>query len=243
MKNLTGMGLVCAVGAAAIGCGAGEAYDLESYDDVDQVQQASKHKPFTVKSPDFEDGEPLPLEFTCAGNPFATGVSPKLKWKNEPKKTKSYAIVFRDTSIADPNFAFHWAIWNIPNDVHKLPDGIPGLIPGSSAVVPLPDNLAPAQHSQARGVPRFFGPCPAWQVTLNQQCGLPPVEPVTDSYEFTVYAMPEREIAVPAHDPAINTNYVDRLNALFDSMDLGTAVVTTTSNAVPSTVPFACPAP
>jgi hypothetical protein len=103
--------------------------------------------------------------------------------------------------------------------------------------------MGPAQHAQARGVPRFFGPCPAWEVTLNEVCGLPPVEPVTDSYSFTVYAMSEAEVAVPAHDPTVNTNYVDRLNTLFDDTDLGTAVITTTSDAVPSEVPFPCPTP
>ena len=79
--------------------------------------------------------------------------------------------------------------------------------------------------TQARGVQRFFGPCPSWQVTQAELCGLPPVARTTDHYAFIVYALPDKEIAVPAYDPAVNPNYVDTLNAFFDSIDLGTTEI------------------
>jgi phosphatidylethanolamine-binding protein (PEBP) family uncharacterized protein len=235
MNKMMRVGVSCLVAAVSLGCAA-----AEGDEGLGQVEQELFGN-FVMWSPDFDDGDPLPAETTCEGNPFATGVSPMLRWLGAPLGTRSYAIVLRDTSIADPNFAFHWAMWDIPRLVHTLPDGIVGLDPNSSQPTPLPARLGRAKHSQARGIERFFGPCPAWQVTLNERCGLPPVAPVTDSYEFTIYAIPQFILDVPAHDPAINPNYADRLNALFDSIDLGKAVLTGTSNAVPSTVPFACP--
>jgi phosphatidylethanolamine-binding protein (PEBP) family uncharacterized protein len=243
MTKAISSGLSCVLAALTIGCasdGGGET--------VGQFQEADNgnhfgNLPFLLESPNFADGAALPAPFSCEGNPFATGVSPELNWTKGPNDTKSYAIVFRDTTITDPNFAFHWAIWNIPHSRHTLPEGIPGLVPGSTALTPLPKSLKNAEHVQARGIARFFGPCPNSQVTLAARCGLPPVTPVTDSYSFTIYALTEHEIEVPPHDPAIHPNYVYRLDALFAAMADAEhrAVLTTTSNAVPSTVPFPCP--
>lgn len=203
-------------------------------------------KTFTVTSPDFEDGEALPDAHTCEGAPFGAGVSPELNWSKGPKGTKSYAIVFVDTTIRDagqPNFAYHWAIWNIPKSVRTLPAGIAGVDPSTPPPVALPDSLKDAQHTQARGVARFFGPCPSWQVTQAELCGLPEVPPRNDDhYAFVVYALPDKDIAVPAYDPAVNPNYVDTLNAFFDSIDLGQAEIVATANAVPTTTPpVPCP--
>jgi len=235
--------------ALTLGCSSGVAD--EGFEQTEQSAQGNQgdegnhfgNLPFLIESPNFANGAPLPAPYTCAGNPFATGVSPELNWTKGPNDTKSYAIVFRDTTITDPNFAFHWAIWNIPHSRHTLPEGIPGLVPGSTVVTPLPASLKDAVHSQARGFARFFGPCPNSAVTLAARCNRPPVAPVTDSYSFTIYALTEHEITVPAHDPVINPNYVDRLNTLFASMADAEhrAVLTMTSDAVPSTVPFPCP--
>jgi phosphatidylethanolamine-binding protein (PEBP) family uncharacterized protein len=239
MNQAMSVRLSCVLAALSVGCG-GE-FQGET---VGQLgEEARRDCGFEVTSPDFSDGAPLPAPYTCQGNPFATGVTPELNWTAGPKGTKSYAVVFRDASITDPNFSYHWAIWNIPHNRRTIPEGIPGLIPGSTEIVPLPKSLKGAQHVQARNIARFFGPCPNSAVTLAAACGLPPVEPVTDTYTFTVYALTEKEIAVPPHDPTIHPNYVYRLDALFAAMadEEHRAVLTATSNAIPSTVPFACP--
>jgi len=243
MKKVITIGLSCLLVASFAGCSAGDIADGE--ESIDQVDLGANSKPFSVRSLSFEDGAAFPPEFTCEGNPFATGVSPKLKWKDEPKDTKSFAIVFRDTTPPDVNFQYHWAMWNIRQSGSTLPDGIPGLIPGSTEIIPLPESLHEAQHVQARGIPRFFAPCPSNQTTLAQRCGLPPVPPVTDTYTFTVYALTVESVTVPPHNPAIHPNYVYRLDQLFQSMTDADhrAVMTATSSAVPSTVPFPCPPP
>lgn len=204
------------------------------------------NQPFLIDSPNFADGAALPYQYTCEGNLFGSGVSPELNWTKGPKGTKSYAIVFIDTTIAElnqPNFAYHWAVWNIPHDRHTLPEGIIGVDPAHPTLIaPLPASLKGATQSQARGVSRFFGPCPSWTVTHAINCGQPPVARTTDHYAFVIYALPEHDFDVPAHDPSINPNYVDRLNTYFSSIALGQVQVTATSDAVPTTTPpVPCP--
>ncbi len=100
---------------------------------------------------------------------------------------------------------------------------------------------------QARGIGRYFAPCPAWPVALAQKCDLPVPVRNTDSYTFTLYAFADKALEVPPHDPAVNPNYVDRLNTLFESKELGHVQLAFTSNAVPDPlglppVPaFSCP--
>jgi phosphatidylethanolamine-binding protein (PEBP) family uncharacterized protein len=243
MKNAITLGLSCLLASATIGCGSDGTSESLGQVELGDNGNHFGNLPFLLESPNFGDGQPLPAPYTCQGNPFATGVTPELNWTKGPNDTKSFAIVFRDTSIVDPNFSYHWAIWNIPHDRHTLPEGIPGLVPGSTTLTPLPKELKGAVHVQARNIARFFGPCPNSAVTLAARCGLPAVTPVTDSYAFTIYALTEHEITVPPHDPAIHPNYVYRLDQLFGSMADAEhrAVLTTTSNAIPSTVPFPCP--
>jgi len=241
----TMLGTGALLAASIVGC----AVDTTGEPILQREQAATAEgdcKEFAVTSPNFEDGEALPYAYTCEGAPFGSGVSPELNWTKGPEGTKSYAIVFVDTTILaanQPNFAFHWAAWNIPKNKRNLPEGIVGVDPASPPPVALPKSMKSAAHSQARGVQRFFGPCPSWTVTQAELCGLPPVDRVTDSYAFIIYALPEADIAVPAHDPTINTNYVDRLNAFFAEMALGQTEIHATSDAVPTTTPpVGCPA-
>jgi phosphatidylethanolamine-binding protein (PEBP) family uncharacterized protein len=235
------MGIGTLVAASVVGC----AVDMAGEPVAQREHAATEACEFVVTSPDFQDGTPLPEASTCEGAPFGTGVSPELNWTKGPKGTKSYAIVFVDTTLRDagqPNFAYHWAAWNIPKNVRTLPGGIAGLDPAIPAPVALPDSLKGAEHVQARGVERFFGPCPSWAVTHAENCGLPPVDRSTDHYAFIVYALPEKDIEVPPYEPAVNANYVDVLNAYFESFDLGSTEIHATANAVPTTTPpVPCP--
>jgi phosphatidylethanolamine-binding protein (PEBP) family uncharacterized protein len=226
---------------------AGCAVDATGESEFSKKEAACEAKEFTVTSPDFADGAPLPSESTCEGAPFGAGVSPELNWKNAPKGTKSFAIVFADTTLLDaglPNFGYHWAIWNIPKNATTLPSGIYGLDPDHPAPVALPKSLKGASHTQARGVERFFGPCPSWPVAQAEICGLEPVPArTTDQYAFIVYALPDKKIEVPAYDSTVNANYVDTLSAYFTSIAIGQTEITATADAVPTTSPVPCPGP
>ena len=239
--------------AASTGCGS----DVEEGPSAQLSQELShrnegKHcKPdFRVWSPNFKDGEALPPPYTCSGGAFATGVSPLLKWTRGPKQTRSYAVVLHDISLSDPNLAYHWAAWNIPEEVRRLPEGIPGLDPANpGASNPTPEGLEGGLQVQARGVARYFAPCPAWVVVKAEKCGWPEPHsvPTRDSYTFTVYALPDDAIDVPAYDAAVDPNYVHQLDAIFAGQAIGAAQIGFTSDAVPAAIgdngPFNCANP
>jgi phosphatidylethanolamine-binding protein (PEBP) family uncharacterized protein len=236
--------------AANVGCSADAASEPTS--NFEQADNGNHYGelPFQVTSPSFTAGSALPAQYTCEGNLFATGVSPEIDWTKGPQGTKSYAIVLHDISLSDPNFAYHWAAWNIPHEVHTLPAGIPGLDPSNPSLSnPFPDGLKGGQQVQARGIARYFAPCPDWIVEKAAKCNWPEPHPVAtaDSYTFTVYALPDAEIDVPAYDASVDPNYAHQLDAIFAAAALGSAQIGFTSAAVPGALPdagpFACANP
>jgi phosphatidylethanolamine-binding protein (PEBP) family uncharacterized protein len=248
MKNtLIWTTLTALLAGASAGCSA----DATSEPTSDLLQADNGNHfgelPFQVTTPSFTAGGALPAQYTCQGNTFGVGVTPQIDWTKGPKGTKSYAIVLHDVSLADPNLAYHWAAWNIPHDRHTLPEGIQGLIPSDPTLSnPYPDGLKGGQQAQARGLSRYFAPCPDWIVRKAQKCSWPEPHPVAvaDSYTFTVYALPDAEIEVPAYNAAVDANYAHQLDAIFASMALGSAQIAFTSAAVPGAIadvgPFNC---
>lgn len=90
---------------------------------------AAQAKPFTLSSPAFKDGEPLPLRFTQTGmgpngvlQPGQLGapVSPPLAWSDPPPGTKAFVLLLRDHADI-----MMWAVVNIPGDARALPEAIP----------------------------------------------------------------------------------------------------------------------
>ncbi len=82
---------------------------------------------FTLSSPDFKDGERLPLK--SAGNnkanPNCVGenVSPTLNWANPPAGTKSYALLMIDPEGRPPGGVVHWVAYGIPPSVTGFAQG------------------------------------------------------------------------------------------------------------------------
>ncbi len=98
----------------------------------------------TIQS--FENGGPIPAEFAMgipaeAGQAtFGPNLSPHLLWADEPKGTRSFALICTDVdapSVRDdanqpgrtvpydlPRADFyHWVLVDIPADIHELPSG------------------------------------------------------------------------------------------------------------------------
>ncbi len=196
---------------------------------------------FTITSANFEPGTALPEIHTCEGKPFAAGISPALEWTAGPEETRSYAIVFADQSLLEagnPNYAYHWAIWNIPASTQSLAQGIGGYEQYQArGDILLPSTLGSAEHRQARGLKHFFGPCPSWKHFCTQ--GASPR--VKDFYSFTLYALPENLMDVPPYEPEANENYVDTLNAFFAMRALDRTEIRAHSDAAPNSLPFPCP--
>jgi Raf kinase inhibitor-like YbhB/YbcL family protein len=82
---------------------------------------------FTLSSPDFKDGERLPLKNAGnnKANPNCLGenVSPTLKWSNPPAGTKSYALLMFDPEGRPPGGVSHWVAYGIPASVTGFAEG------------------------------------------------------------------------------------------------------------------------
>lgn len=75
--------------------------------------------PLTVTSSAFQDGQPIPVAFTCRG----AGDVPPLSWSGVPRGTTSLAVVVRDPDAPRGTFV-HWIVYGIPTTVSEL-RGVP----------------------------------------------------------------------------------------------------------------------
>ena len=73
-----------------------------------------------ISSQAFKDGGAIPSRYTCDG----ANVSPPISWAAGPDGTKSYALVVDDPDAPRGTFT-HWVMFNIPADVHALPENVP----------------------------------------------------------------------------------------------------------------------
>jgi Raf kinase inhibitor-like YbhB/YbcL family protein len=112
--------------------GSGDAEDL-----ADQPLDAV----ITVTSPAFDDGAPIPPEFSCDGD----DVSPPLSWEGVPAGAVELALVVDDPDARNGPYV-HWVLF--------------GLDPSSSG---LEKDEVPAGARQAKnsaGDAEYKGPCP-----------------------------------------------------------------------------------
>lgn len=188
---------------------------------------------FTISSPDFDFCEPMPEETTCDGKPFPESALPELSWTDGPEGTESYAITFTDVTILatlDPtqalyNRGYHYVIWNIPADTTSLPAEL-----GSGFEVPGIDGALQWSPFNDYG---YMGPCANFPDPTTEEV---PTMLVTDSYSFTVYAMPDATLPIPAVEmdgpsfPRMMDDYLKE-NALAAAEYRGT------SNALATTPP------
>jgi Raf kinase inhibitor-like YbhB/YbcL family protein len=86
-----------------------------------------------LTSPAFADGDAIPPRYTCE----AEDISPELRWEGDPSATKSFALIIDDPDAPDPRAPrmtwVHWVVYDIPADVHVLPENAAtqGLPPGT----------------------------------------------------------------------------------------------------------------
>lgn len=77
---------------------------------------------FTIESDDFSEGGMIPIRFTCDGE----NVSPRLKWMNKPKGTKSFALIFEDPDAPSKTWS-HWVLYNLPPNQTGLKERVQNL--------------------------------------------------------------------------------------------------------------------
>jgi phosphatidylethanolamine-binding protein (PEBP) family uncharacterized protein len=243
LKKVIGSSFAIGVGLVGVACSSG--------DDDDDAQTPST---FSITSPAFTNGQPIPDEYTCVGKEFPYSgtppvdhTSPELNWTAGPAGTQSYAIVFRDMTLTTGAMiderGYHWAMYDIPASTLSLPKGMPSGNPPAA----VPDAT---QYSGGLFNDGFLGPCPSWGVAEGSPLlGMdPPPTVKTDSYTFTLYAMPTATITPPPMrppaamgEPAIS--YTKDLDDYFAAHAITKTQLATTSNAQPTkfAVPPAAP--
>lgn len=99
-----------------------------------------------LTSPAFDEGEAIASRYTCDGQ----GVSPPLSWTSVPDGTRSLALITDDPDAPGGTFV-HWVIYDLPQDTHRLPEGVPNRRVLSSGA---------EQGVNGAGGIGYTGPCP-----------------------------------------------------------------------------------
>ncbi|WP_375320246.1 YbhB/YbcL family Raf kinase inhibitor-like protein [Aliivibrio logei] len=151
---------------------------------------------FEVSSNDIHEGQLMKSEFTFSGM-GCTGdnISPQLSWKDAPEGTKSFAITVFDPDAPTGSGWWHWLVLNIPANVSSIAQGSPM------------KNIL--QTKNDFGTMTYGGACP-------------PAGDGMHRYQYTVWALPQEKIDLPADiSPAV-------VGYTLNSMALDKAVLTAT---------------
>lgn len=172
-----GLAAMCGIASAGIG------------------KAADEPKSFDLSAPAFSDGAMLPKKFAGANpankNCDGENISPALNWSNAPANTKSFAIVFQDTTGRAPLGVVHWLAYDIPAGKTGLKEG---------------EASAPSSEFKGGkstiGQEVYFGPCP-------------PIGDKPHPYIFTLIAT---DLAPGALNPGMTR---DELGAALNGHSLG----------------------
>ena len=96
---------------------------------------------FALSSPAFDEGRPIPREYTCRGD----DVSPELAWRGVPAGTGALVLFVDDPDGRD---WVHWIVLDLPAADGKLAKGID------------PSAGEPQQGKNDFGKVGYGGPCP-----------------------------------------------------------------------------------
>jgi hypothetical protein len=124
----------------AVACGGGDS-DAQPFD-----PEISVLGEIAFSSPAFDDGDDIPVEFTCDG----ANSSPPLRWAELPTGTRSIAIILDDPDAPGQIYR-HWSVYNIPSGTHSLSAG-------QMNTSALKDSTRQGQNSF--GSTGYGGPCP-----------------------------------------------------------------------------------
>ncbi len=116
---------------------------------------------FTLASPAFQDGQPLPKQYTCDGR----NISPPLRWSEPPDKTQTMALLVEDPDAPGGTFT-HWVLYDLTDETMELREG-----------VPIDGTVAGGAHQGVNDFKKtgWSGPCPPGGKTHH--------------YVFTLYAL------------------------------------------------------
>jgi Raf kinase inhibitor-like YbhB/YbcL family protein len=79
------------------------------------VENATTLTKLNLTSDAFQNGQPIPIQYTCDGADQA----PALHWGEPPEGTKSFALVIDDPDAPSGTFR-HWGVYNIPSSARSI---------------------------------------------------------------------------------------------------------------------------
>ncbi|SHO56501.1 putative kinase inhibitor [Vibrio quintilis] len=125
--------------------------------------------------------------------------SPQLSWDDFPAGTKSFAITVYDPDAPTESGWWHWSAIDIPANIHQLKRG---------------QSISSAGGKEIRndfGTTAFGGACP-------------PVGHGMHRYQFTIWALPYKNMPVPDTASAALVGYMLNQDALAKSRITATAM-------------------
>jgi Raf kinase inhibitor-like YbhB/YbcL family protein len=93
----------------------------------------------SLTSDAFQDGQPIPTEYTCDG----ADRTPALSWGDPPQGTQSFALVIDDPDAPSGTFR-HWGVFDIPASARSIGGG----------------QQTGTEVTNDFGKPGYGGPCP-----------------------------------------------------------------------------------
>jgi len=111
MRSLIGTALCLVLASCGTGTNATNDTNRDSPGDTTLTK-------ISLTSDAFQDGQPIPIQFTCDG----TNQSPGLKWSDPPAGTKSFAVVVDDPDAPGGTFR-HWGAYDIPASARSIAGG------------------------------------------------------------------------------------------------------------------------
>ena len=81
---------------------------------------AAKEGQLRLISSAFQEGQPIPSQYTCKG----VNVSPPLEWGSGPKTAKTITIIADDPDAPGGTWV-HWVLYNLPSDNIGLVENLP----------------------------------------------------------------------------------------------------------------------
>lgn len=145
---------------------------------------------FTLISSDIQEGSRMADTFVfqgfgCSGD----NLSPQLSWKDAPEGTKSFAIAAYDPDAPTGSGWWHWLALDIPASTTQLNQGASGKL------------------KQAREMENDYG-----AVGFGGAC--PPKGHGMHRYQFTVWALPSEDLALPKNPSNALIGYMLNASAL-----------------------------
>lgn len=136
--------------------------DDASAPEADSGPEDGSTTTFAITAP-WAEGAAIPDQYVCTREGGNNG-SPALSWTGAPAGTRSFAIVMRDESLAQPN-NYHWVLWDMPAATTSLAANLP-----QTATLTNPAGARQTKWSFGSDL-GYSGPCPPnahnYRITLH----------------------------------------------------------------------------